>query len=177
MYKEGYFYQLIDVLRYDLFRVAYRNKIRNNKRLIIKIFNLSDEFVVVENFNFNDEIVYDNRLDKTRPLEEYDLIFLKVMERYESDVELPNKIYERIDGVGIWARVKIEGYNPNDKLLRPFYLKKTISFDDLARYTKTQEELKYLQNFYNLVGGDKFTHPKVIKDLFNKKCYNKIEVK
>lgn len=177
MYKEGYFYQILDVLRYDLFQIAYRDKIKNKIRLIIKIFNLDNEYIVVETHNFKDNIVFDNRKDKKKNLEEYDLIFLKVMERYESDVEIPNKVYERIDGVGIWARVKIEGYDPNDKLLRPFYLKKQLDFEDLSKYAKTDEELVYLQNFYNLVGGDRFTHPRIIKDLFNKKCYNNLEVK
>ena len=175
MYHEDYFYHLIDILNFDLIPLVYPQQIVSPCQIIIKIFNKGQEYIVVETINGQDNIIEDNRISKT-PLEDYDLIYLKVMERYTSSVELPNMVYEKIQDLGCWCRVKIEDYNPKDKLLKPFYLKKPIAKQDLAKYAKNPKELEKLEKFFDVVKEGKFTKPKIIQDLFNKKCYNKTEV-
>lgn len=175
MYREDYFYHLIDILNFDLIPLVYPHQIKSPAQIVIKIFNSGQEYIVVETINGQDNIVKDNRSIK-KPLEEYDLIYLKVMERYTSSVELPETIYEKIDGIGCWSRVKIKGYSPQDKYLKPFYLKKSIAKNELVKYAKNSKELKKLEKFYDIVREGKFTKPKIIQDLFTEKCYNKTEV-
>jgi hypothetical protein len=100
---------------------------------------------------------------------EYDLTFLKVLERYTSDYEIPGMIYEYIEGIGCWYRVKIDGYFPNDKLLKPFFLKKKVSREDLAKYASNQDEIEKLNKFYDITKGlIKFSKVKNVKELFAK---------
>ena len=99
----------------------------------------------------------------------YDLVFLKVLERYESDYEVKGMKYEYIDGIGSWCRVKIDGYKPNDKLLKPFYLKKKITREDLNKYASDKKELKRLEKFFDLTKGLlKFSKIKDVKEMFGK---------
>ena len=97
---------------------------------------------------------------------EYDLVFLKVMNRYISDYEMPGMIYESIEGVGSWYRVAVDGFKPTDKLLKPFMLKKKINKEDLVNYAKNEEELVLLNKFYDFTKGlIKFSKVKDVKSL------------
>ena len=97
----------------------------------------------------------------------FDLPFVKVLERYYCDYECPGMIYEYVDGIGAWYRVKIDGYDPEDKRLRPFYLKKTIKLEDLKKYADNEEDLLYLEKFYKLTKGVlKFNRPPKVKSFF-----------
>ena len=99
----------------------------------------------------------------------YDLTFLKVLERYESDYEVKDMKYEYIDGVGSWCRVRIDGYKPDEKLLKPFYLKKKITKEDLKNYASNKEELKRLEKFFDITKGLlKFSKIKTVKEMFDK---------
>lgn len=168
MYNEEYFYIKTDILHFNVYASLLKDNIKLEERVIIKVFQKNNEIVIIETNNFKDTILKDTRKDKNTDLMTYDLIFLKVLNRYISDYEIPNMYYENIDEVGSWCRVKIDGYNPNDKLLKPFFLKKKISKTDLKKYAKTKEELNKLENFYNITKGLlKFTKPKIIIEMFN----------
>ena len=121
----------------------------------------------------HDEILKDTRKNKETDLMTFDLSFVKVLERYYCDYECPGMIYEYVDGIGAWYRVKIDGYDPLDKRLRPFYLKKAIKLEDLKKYTDNQEELLYLENFYKLTKGLlKFTKPQKVSQFFDEFLQN-----
>ena len=123
----------------------------------------------METNNFQDTIIKDTRKDKNDDLMTYDLTFLKVLERYESDYEIKEMKYEYVDGVGSWCRVKIDGYKPDDKLLKPFYLKKKITKEDLKNYASNKEELKRLEKFFDITKGLlKFSKIKDVKAMFDK---------
>ena len=77
---------------------------------------------------------------------EFDLSFVKVLERYYSDYEIPGMVYEYIADVGSWYRVEIPGFSPNEKFLKPFFLKKKINREDLSKYATTSEELERLNS-------------------------------
>jgi hypothetical protein len=78
-------------------------------------------------------------------------------------------IYEYIEGIGCWYRVKIDGYLPSDKLLKPFFLKKKIKKEDLTKYATTNEELNKLNKFYDITKGlITFNKEKEIKELLAK---------
>ena len=114
MYKEDEFYSILDDLRFDMYYASYKNIMYNYERVLIKVFKLLDEMVIVETINGKDRIIFDNRLDKNKDLLEYDLVFLKVLDRFTCDEEISGRIYEKIAGIGCWSRVKIEGYNHNE---------------------------------------------------------------
>ena len=111
-------------MHFNVYASLLKDHIIKEERVIIKVFKKDDEVVIVETNNFKDTILKDTRKDKNTDLVEYDLTFLKVLERYTSDYEIPGMIYERIEGIGCWYRVKIDDYLPSDKLLKPFFLKK-----------------------------------------------------
>lgn len=169
MYNKEYFYGITDLMHFNVYAALLKNFIIKEERVIIKVFKKNDEVVIIETNQFKDTILKDTRKDKTSDLMSFDLTFLKVLERYYSDYEIPGMIYEYIEGVGAWYRVKISGYSPDDKYLKPFFLKKDISIDNLEQYAKTTEELDNLKEFYQITKGlIKFTKPKKVKELFLK---------
>ena len=168
MMRDNEFYGITDILHFNVYASLLKNHIIKEERVVIKVFKKDNEVVVIETNNFVDTILYDNRKDKNSDLMTYDLTFLKTLERYTSDYEIPGMIYEYIDGVGSWYRVKIDGYDPNDKLLKPFFLKKKITKEDLSKYASNKEELKRLEKFYDITKGlIKFSKPKKVKELFS----------
>ena len=168
MMRDNEFYGITDILHFNVYASLLKNHIIKEERVVIKVFKKDNEVVVIETNNFIDTILYDNRKDKNSDLMTYDLTFLKTLERYTSDYEIPGMVYEYIDGVGSWYRVKIDGYDPNDKLLKPFFLKKKITKEDLSKYASNKEELKRLEKFYDITKGlIKFSKPKKVKELFS----------
>lgn len=169
MYNEEYFYGITDLMHFNVYASLLKEHIIKEERVIIKVFKNDNEVVIVETNNFKDTILKDTRKDKNSDLMEFDLTFLKVLERYTSDYEIPGMIYEYIDGIGSWYRVKIDGYLPNDKLLKPFFLKKKVSREDLGKYASNQDELDSLNEFYDITKGlIKFSKVKNVKELFAK---------
>ena len=169
MYNDKYFYGLTDLLHFNLYASLLKDKIIKEERVIIKVFKKENEVVVIETNNFKDTILKDTRLNKEDNLLEYDLIYLHTLERYYSDYEMPGMIYEYVEGLGSWYRVKIDGFNPLDKDLKPFYLKKKIEKDDLKKYAKNNDILNKLNKFYDITKGlIKFSKPTIVKDLFLK---------
>ena len=169
MYNEEYFYGITDLMHFNVYASLLKEHIIKEERVIIKVFKKDDEVVIIETNNFKDTILKDTRKDKNSDLMEYDLSFLKVLERYTSDYEIPGMIYEYIECIGCWYRVKIDGYFPNDKLLKPFFLKKKVSREDLAKYADNQDELDSLNEFYDITKGlIKFSKVKKVKELFAK---------
>ena len=169
MYNDKYFYGITDLMHFNVYASLLKEHIIREERVIIKVFKNDNEVVIVETNNFKDTILKDTRKDKNSDLMEFDLTFLKVLERYTSDYEIPGMIYEYIDGIGSWYRVKIDGYLPNDKLLKPFFLKKKVSREDLAKYASNQDELDSLNEFYDITKGlIKFSKVKNVKELFAK---------
>lgn len=169
MYNDKYFYGITDLMHFNVYASLLKEHITKEERVIIKVFKKDNEVVVIETNNFKDTILKDSRLDKNSDLMEFDLVFLKTLERYYSDYEIPGMVYEYIEGVGSWYRVEIPGYSPNDKLFKPFFLKKKINREDLTKYADTQEELDRLNNFYDITNGlVKFSKVKEVKELLAK---------
>ena len=169
MYNDKYFYGITDLMHFNVYAILLKEHIIKEERVIIKVFKKNDEVIVVETNNFKDTILKDTRKDKSIDLVEYDLTFLKVLERYYSDYEIPGMVYEYVEGIGSWYRVEIPRYSPDDKLLKPFFLKKKINRDELVKYASTQEELDKLQKFYDITKGlVKFSKIKDIKELLAK---------
>lgn len=167
MYREDEFYYITDKLYFDVYNVALKEHLKSQERLIVKIFRKDDEEVVIETLNGVNTIIKDTRKDKNSDIYEFDLVFVKVLERYTSDYEIKGMTYESVEGIGSWCRVKIDGYHPNDKILKPFYLKKKITKEDLKKYAKTKEELTYLEKFYDITKGHfKFTKVSDVKKIF-----------
>lgn len=169
MYNEEYFYGITDLMHFNVYASLLKEHILKEERVIIKVFKKNEEVVIVETNNFQDTILKDTRKDKNSDLMEYDLSFLKVLERYTSDYEIPGMIYEYIEGIGSWYRVKIDGYLPNDKLLKPFFLKKKMTREELSKYASNNEELEKLNKFYDITKGlIKFSKVKEVKELLAK---------
>ena len=169
MYREDEFYIISDLMHFNVYRKLLEDTINKEDRVIIKVFKKDDEVIVIETNNFQDTVLKDTRKDKNSDLMSYDLVFLKVLERYESDYEIKNMKYEYIDGIGSWCRVKIRGYKPDDNLLKPFFLKKKITKDGLKKYATNDKELERLEKFYDLTKGLlKFSKPKLVKEMLDK---------
>ena len=169
MYREDYFYGITDLMHHNVYASLLKSHIIKEENVIIKVFKLEDEVVVVETNNFKDTILKDTRKDKSRDLMEYDLVFLKVLNRYYSDYEIPGMVYESIEGIGCWYRVFIPGFKPTDKYLKPFMLKKKLTREDLVKYASNDEELSKLNEFYDITKGlIKFSKVKDVKELFAK---------
>ena len=169
MYNEEYFYGITDLMHFNVYASLLKEHITKEERVIIKVFKKDNEVVVIETNNFKDTILKDTRLDKDSDLMEFDLSFVKVLERYYSDYEIPGMVYEYIADIGCWYRVEISGYSPSDKLLKPFFLKKKISREDLSKYASNQEELDKLSKFYDITKGlVKFSKVKEVKELLDK---------
>lgn len=166
MYNKEYFYGITDLLHFNVYASLLKDYIEKEERVIIKVFKKDNEVVVIETNNFKDTILKDNRKDKTTDLMEYDLIYLKTLERYISSYELPNMTYEYIEGLGSWYKVKLNNFNPEDKLYKPFYNKKKLSKEDLNKYSNNNEELKKLNELYDIIKDIRFTNPKKVKELF-----------
>ena len=169
MYREDSFYKISDLMHHNVYAALLKEHIIKEENVIIKVFKLEDEVVVIETNNFKDTILKDTRKDKNRDLMEYDLVFLKVLNRYYSDYEIPGMVYESIEGVGSWYRVKIDGYKPTDRYLKPFFLKKKIIKEDLSKYADNQDEIEKLNEFYDITKGlIKFSKVKEVKELLAK---------
>lgn len=169
MYNENCFYGITDLMHFNVYATLLKDYIIKEERVIIKVFKKDNEVIIIETNNFKDIILKDTRKDKNSDLMEYDLVFLKVLERYYSDYEIPGMVYEYIEGIGSWYRVEIPGYSPSDKLLKPFFLKKKIIKEDLSRYANNQENLDKLNKFYDITKGlIKFSKVKDVKELFAK---------
>lgn len=169
MYNSKYFYGLTDLMHFNVYASLLKEHITKEERVIIKVFKKENEIVIIETNNFKDTVLKDTRKDKTSDLMTFDLTFLKVLERYYSDYEIPGMIYEYIEGIGAWYRVSIPGYKPSDKYLKPFFLKKTIKEENLAQYAKTEEELGKLKELFKITKGlIKFSRPSIVKELFQK---------
>ena len=153
MYNDKYFYGISDLMHFNVYAVLLKDSIIKEERVVIKVFKKDGQVVVIETNNYQDTILKDTRIDKNMDLMEMDLVFLKVLERYYSDYEIPGMIYEYIEGVGSWYKVKIDGYNPSDKYLKPFYLKKKIKKEDLVNYASNEGELNSLNNLYDITKG------------------------
>lgn len=167
MYNKEYFYGISDLMHFNVYAVLLKDSIIKEERVVIKVFKKDEQVVVIETNNFKDTILKDTRVDKNMDLMDMDLIFLKVLERYYSDYEIPGMIYEYIEGVGSWFRVKIDGYNPEDRYLKPFYLKKKIKKDDLSKYASNDEELNKLKCLFDITKGlIKFSKTKDVLAMF-----------
>ncbi len=168
MYNEDYFYGISDLMHFNVYATLLKNDIKLEERVVIKVFKKDDQVVVIENNKGVDIVLKDTRTNKNDDLMTYDLIFLKTLERYISDFEMPNMIYEYIEGIGSWYRVKVDGYNPLDKIMKPFYLKKKVKKENLYKYCESPEDLEKLNKFYDLTKGlIKFNKPNDIKKLFS----------
>lgn len=169
MYNDKYFYGITDLMHFNVYASLLKEHIIKEERVIVKVFKKDNEIVVIETNNFKDTILKDTRKDKNSDLMEFDLTFLKVLERYYSDYEIPGMIYEYIEDIGSWYKVMIPGYSPSDKLLKPFFLKKKINKEDLIKYTTNSEDLDKLNRFYDITKGlVKFSKVKDVKELFLK---------
>ena len=169
MYREDSFYKISDLMHHNVYAALLKERIIKEENVIIKVFKLEDEVVVIETNNFKDTILKDTRKDKNRDLMEYDLVFLKVLNRYYSDYEIPGMVYESVEGLGSWFRVCIPGFKPTDKYLKPFMLKKKITKEDLVNYAKNDDELTKLNEFYDITKGlIKFSKVEDVKELFLK---------
>ena len=168
MYNEDYFYGISDLMHFNVYASLLKDDMVLEERVIIKVFKKDKQVVVIENKNGKDIILKDTRKDKNDDLMTYDLTFLKTLERYVSDYEMSGMIYEYIEGVGSWYRVKVKDYNPNDKIMKPFYLKKAVPKNRLFKYCDSPEDLEKLNKFYDLTKGlIKFSKPNDIKKLFS----------
>lgn len=153
MYNSEYFYGITDLMHFNVYASLLKEHIIKEERVIIKVFKKDDEVVIMETNDFVDTILKDTRKDKSTDITTYNLTFLKVLERYYSDYEIPGMIYEYVEGIGSWYRVKINGYSPDNKLLKPFYTNKKLSKEKLNKYSHNDMELKYLTNFYDITNG------------------------
>ena len=168
MYNKEYFYGITDLMHFNVYANLLKDSIKLEERVIIKVFKKEDQIVVIENKAGEDIFLKDTRLNKNDDLMTYDLVFLKTLERYISDYEMPNMIYEYVDGIGSWYRVKVEGYDPLDKIMKPFYLKKKVRKEDLVKYINSKDELNKLEKFYELTKGlVKFSKPKDVEKLLS----------
>lgn len=166
MYQKEYFYKITDLMHHNVYITLLKDNIIKEENIILKVFKKNDEIVVIETNNYEDKFIKDTRKDKTTDLMEFDLVFLKVLNRFYSDYEMPGMIYEYIEGIGAWYRVKIDGYNPEDKLLKPFFLKKEIKKEELSNYATNKEELIKLEKLFDLTKGlIKFDKPSKVKKL------------
>ncbi len=175
MYYEDEFYFLTDKLHHDIYELALSKYIIKKERAIVKIFKHDEEEVVMEVVNRKNEVIKDTRYDKNSEILDMDLVFVKVLERYISSYELPNMIYEYVESLGAWYRVKIDGFNPKDKDLKIFYRKKKVTEEEILN-SSTSKEVKDKQlRFLELTKGLRFTNPQELEKVFNsykgkKKC-------
>jgi len=168
MYNEEYFYGISDLMHFNVYASLLKDKIKLEERVVIKVFRKDDQVVVIENNKGIDIILKDTRNDKNDDLMTYDLVFLRTLERYISDFEMHDMIYEYIEGVGSWYRVKVQGYDPLDKIMKPFYLKKKVKKEDLSKYCNNDNDLVKLNKFFDLTKGlIKFSKPNDVKKLFS----------
>lgn len=169
MYQEDCFYGITDLMHFHVYASLLKDHILKEERVVIKVFRKEKEVVVIETYQFHDTILKDTRTDKNSDLMEFDLIFLKTLERYYSDYEIPGMVYEYMEGIGAWYRVKIDGFLPNEKCLKPFFLKKEVQKEDLSHYAKNEEELHRLERFFEITKGLVHFHkPKEVEELFLK---------
>lgn len=167
MYREDEFYYLTDKLHHDIYELALSKHLIKKERVIVKIFKYNYEEVIIEVINGKNEIIKDTRKDKNLEILNMDLVFVKVLDRYISSYELPNMIYEYIEGLGAWYRVKINGFNPNDKDLKVFYQKKKVTKENILNSDVIKEVKDKQLKFLELTKGIKFTRPSEIKKIFN----------
>ena len=155
MYREEYFYGIMDLLQYNVMISLLKDKIIKEENGIIEVFKKGREEIVIESVNGEDKVIKDTRKDKNIDITNYDLIYLKSFNRFYSDYELKNMVYVNIDNKCFY-RVKIDGYKPSDIRLKPIYRKKV----DFSKY---EEDKEYLEKFYNIFNNVKFVSPFKIK--------------
>lgn len=167
MYREDEFYFLTDKLHHDIYALALKKYLTKEERVIVKIFKKDNEEVIIEVVDGKNEIIKDTRKDKKLSVFDMDLVFVKMLERYVSSYELPNMVYEYVEGIGAWYRVKIEGFNPNDSDLKIFYRKKAVTEEEILSSTKEKEIKDKQLSFLRLTKGIKFTRPSEVKKVFD----------
>lgn len=167
MYYEDEFYFLTDKLHHDIYELALSKYITKKERIIVKIFKHGEEEVIMEVVNGKNKVINDTRMDKNRDILEMDLVFVKVLDRYISNYELPNMVYECAEGLGAWYRVKIDGFNPQDKDLKIFYRKKKVSEEEILNSNVSQEVKDKQLKFLKLTNGLRFTKPQKVEKIFN----------
>lgn len=167
MYREDEFYFLTDKLHHDIYLLALKNYLTKEERVIVKIFKCSTEEVIIEVVDGKNEIVKDTRKDKNMEIFDMDLVFVKILERYISSYELPNMIYEYVEGICAWYRIKLNGFDPNDPDLKIFYRKKAVTKEEILKSTKEKEIKDKQLKFLELTKGIKFTNPSEIKKVLN----------
>lgn len=167
MYREDEFYFLTDKLHHDIYELALNKYITKKERVIVKIFKKDNESVVIEVVNGKNEIVKDTRKNKELSIFDMDLVFVKMLERYVSSYELPNMVYEYVEGIGAWYRVKIEGFNSSNKDLKIFYRKKEVTKDNILNSKESKEVKDKQLKFLELTKGIKFTKPSEVEKVLN----------
>ncbi len=156
MYREGYFYGIIDILKYNVTASLFKDKIIKEENGIIEVFKKNREEIVIESVNGKETIIKDTRRNKNKDITEYDLVYLKSFNRYYLDYEIKGMVYVNIDN-NCYYRVKIDGYDPKDARIRPIYLKDvSINSDN-----------KYLYDFIKISNGIRFVRPSKIKKYLN----------
>ncbi len=167
MYYEDEFYFLTDKLHHDIYELALSKYITKRERAIVKIFKYDEEEVIMEVVNGKNEVIKDTRLDKNSDILEMDLVFVKVLDRYISSYELPNMVYEYVEGLGAWYRVKIDGFNPEDKDLKIFYRKKKVTEEEIINSNVSQEVKDKQLKFLEITKGLRFTKPQEVEKTFS----------
>lgn len=167
MYREDEFYFLTDRLHHDIYELALKDYITKKERVIMKIFKKENESVIIEVVDGKNKIIKDTRSKKESSIFDMDLVFVKVLDRYVSSYELPNMLYEYVEGLGAWYRVKLNGFLPNDPDLKIFYQKKVITKEKILNTLKNKEIKDKQLKFLELTKGIKFTRPSEVKKVLN----------
>lgn len=166
MYRENEFYYITDKLHHDVYYFALKEHLKSEERLIVKIFKDKEEEIVIETIKGKDMYIKDTRRDKKKELYDYDLVFLKAMERYTSDYEIKGMVYEFVEGIGSWYRVEIPGFDPTDPDLAIFYKKKQKTEEEILASDVPKEVKKKQLTFLKITKGLPFSSPSKIKKMF-----------
>lgn len=167
MYREDEFYFLTDKLHHDIYELALNKYIMKKERVIVKIFKKDNESVVIEVVNGKNEVVKDTRENKELSILDMDLVFVKMLERYISSYKLPNMVYEYVESLGAWYRVKLDGFLPNDKDLKIFYRKKNVTKEEILNSTKDKDIKDKQLRFLELTKSIKFSRPSEVEKVLN----------
>lgn len=168
MYRKDEFYYITDILHYNVYNVALKNHIIKEERVIVKIFKKDNEEIIIECNNGINNTIKDTRKNKDNDICNYDLCLVKVLDRYTSDYELKGMVYESIEGIGSWYRVKIDNFNPKDKDLKVFYNKKRITKEDILN-SDIDDIIKDKQiRFLDIIKDIPLSNPTKVKKVLNK---------
>ena len=122
-------------------------------------------------------------LAKILNIEDFDEIVVGGFHCFDCVEKFSNEVYKINENVLVdsdltemfWGTIQFQEnfrfneFNPNEKLLKPFFLKKKINREDLTKYATTSEELDRLNKFYDITKGlVKFSKVKDVKELFAK---------